>query len=225
MTLTATYRTLGLIITLIFCSCKKEENFTSRITLFNAVIDSIPVAFSLKADSILIAGKVGYDSLKANTVVPSGTFSINLSNGVQSLLSFTTNLQANENYTAVVYDSSKRARFFMRKDVLPPTPGFGRCAVRIYTLIPDAAGLYLGNDTARPFISGKNFNDFAAGATSPLFQEIDTISKPYLFRGDSITVLRIARPLRSGKIYSFYLTGSIKDSARLPPKCIIQLHN
>lgn len=224
MTVSATYRTLILIAVLIFCSCKKEENFTCRINFFNGVISSTPLAFTLKADSILIADKIGFDSLKLNNNVPSGTFNVSLSSGTVPL-SFTTNLQANESYTAVVYDSSIRSKFFIRKDIMPTTPAYGRCAIRFYTLIPGASGLYLGNDTARPYISGKNFEDFATGGTSPVFQEIDTIAKPYIFRGDSITVLRIARPLLSGKIYSFYLTGSIKDSARLPPKCIIQLHN
>ena len=205
-------------------SCKKEENFTSRINFFNAVINA-PSPLSLRIDSLLLMQNVGYDSLKANIITPSGTFAVNLTGNGQSLLKFTTNLQSNESYTAVVYDSAQKFRFFMRKDVFPTTPGFGRCAVRIYTLIPDALNLFLAKDTSKLIITGKSFNDFGNATTSPVFQEIDTINTPKIFRSDSVLVASVPAAFRSGKIYSVYITGSIKDSARLHPKCIVQLHN
>lgn len=207
--------------TLLFAACNKEENFTCKINFFNGVIGGQPA--TLKAGNYSIADNIAYDSLKANTIVPSGTFNISLAyGGSQPQQLLLTNLGSNEMYTAVVYDSSQRPGFFMRKDVFPVAPGFGRCAVRIYTLIPDAVNLYLANDTSKPVITGKKFNDFAAGSTSPLFQEIDTISKPKVYRDSNLLVVRVP-PLRSGKIYTLFLTGTIKDT--LKTKCVVQVHN
>ena len=207
----------------LFISCSKEENFNCRINFFNGVIGGSP--FTFKADNISIADTVRYESLKANAIFPSGTYTISLTSSGVSQNLLLTNLGANETYTALVYDSSKQATFFMRKDILPATPGFGRCAVRIYTLIPGAANLYLAKDTARSgfLITGKAFNDFATSTNGPAFQEIDTVASPTIFRGDSVRAVRINSPLRSGKMYTFFITGTIKDS--LQAKCTVQLHN
>ena len=210
------------ILLLLFASCKKTENFTCKISFFNGVIGGRPV--TMKADNISIADSIGYNGLKADAVVPSGTYNISLaSNGVSNNL-LLTNLESNEMYTAVVYDSAQRATFFMRKDFIPATPGFGRCAVRIYTLIPDAANIYLANDTLRPVITGKRFADFAGSTGSPAFQEIDTISKPKMYRDSNLVIVPVP-PFRSGKIYTIFLAGTIKDSARLRATCTVQVHN
>ena len=206
----------------LFTSCNKEENFSCKISFFNGVIGGPPITF--KADSISIADNIRYDSLKPDAVVPSGTYHISLTRSGQPQNLFLTNLEANEIYTAVVYDSIQRAIFFMRKDVMPAKPGFGRCAVRIYTLIPDAANLYLANDTLKPIITGKTFNDFATGTGSPAFQEMDTIAKPKIYRDSNLVVVPVPA-FRTGKIYTLFLTGTIKDSLRLRAKCTVQLHN
>ena len=206
-----------------FTGCTKEENFNSKITFFNGVIGGSP--FTLKADNISIADTVGYEGLKADGVVPSGTYNISVTSGGISKNLLLTNLGANEMYTAVVYDSSQRAVFFMRKDAMPQKPGFGRCAIRIYTLIPGATNLYLANDTLRPVITGKGFADFTSGAGSPAFEEIDTISTPKMYRDSNLVVTPVPA-FRSGKIYTLFLTGTInKDSVRLHAKCTVQVHN
>ncbi len=210
-------------VVFLITSCKKEENFTCKITFFNGVIGSSPI--TLKADNFSIADNLRYDSLKRDVAIPSGTYNISQTTSGQSQNLLLTNLGSNETYTAVAYDSSKRATFFMRKDVFPSTPGFGRCAVRIYTLIPDASNLFLAKDTSKPIITGKSFNDFVNGTNGPAFQEIDAIDTLKIFRSDSVRIALVPTEFRSGKIYSLYITGSIKDSARLHPKCIVQVHN
>jgi hypothetical protein len=224
---------LFFVALVLMASCKKEENFTSRISFFNGVVNTSST-LSLKADSVTIVQNIAYDSLRVNTALPSGTYALNLFSNAQSqsLLTFTTNLQANEAYTTVVYDSVQKPQFFMRKDELPVTPGAGRCAIRIFNLIPGSSNLFLGGfkavinnkDSARAYVTGNNFGAFASSATGSAFTEIDTITRPRIYTADTSRLAEL-QTLLPGKIYTFYLTGSIKDSNRLHPKCIVQVHN
>lgn len=216
--------TLFIFVTTVFIACKKEENFTSRVTFVNASISNPSI--TIKADSFPFISNVRYDSLVINNIVPSGTLGINLFNGSIFQSSFTTGLESGGMYTSLVYDSASSKKFYMRKDALPATPGDGQCSVRFFNTVFNTSGLFIANDTAKGVIFTQSFANFL---TSNTFSTIDTIKRATIRIDSSLRAIdTFPQPLRSGKIYHIYFIGKIQDT--LPngvrkPKVIIQALN
>lgn len=212
---------LLLTAAVIFVACKKEENFTSHISFVHGAL-GFP-AISLKSDSTALFTSIVYDSLVQNQVTPSGTRVINLSATGVTPISLTTNLESNVIYTGVLYDTATSAKLYIRKDAIPAAPGEGRCQVRFFNMIKGSATLTLANDTFRYYGTAGAFANFAS---SNAFTEIDTLARPSI-RVDSLRFVTRLPALRSGKIYSIFLTGRINDTITglYKPKAIIQVHN
>jgi hypothetical protein len=220
------FRPLLILFTMViafFFACKKEENFTSRVTFVNASISN-PV-ITVKADSLPFISNVRYDSLVINNAVPSGTFGINLFNGNIYQSSFTTGLESGGIYTSLVYDSGTSKKFYMRKDVLPSAPAEGQCSIRFFNTVFNTSGLYIANDTAKGVVFTQSFTNFLSSST---FSTIDTIQRATIRVDSSLRAIdTFPQPLRSGKIYHIYFIGKIQDttSGAHKPKVIMQVLN
>lgn len=212
-----------LLIALIgFIACKKGENFTSRIYFINGSLGFPPV--TLKSDSLPVFTNITYDSVLHTQVTPSGTWALSFSAPGVATVADTTNLESGATYTSVLYDTATSAKIFIRKDVLPATPGEGRCQIRFFNMIKNSNTLTLANDTFRYYATTGAFGSFSSGAS---FTEIDTIAKPSI-RYDSAHFIAWLPTFRSGKIYSIFLTGRLNDttiSGMYKPKATIQVHN
>ena len=203
-------------------ACKREENFSSRFTFVNAAISN--PAITLKADSLPIISNIRYDSLISGLVVPSGTFGISLFANNVFQTSLLTNLESNQSYLSLVYDSGTSKKFFIRKDALPAAPPEGQCSIRFFNTVFKTTNLYLANDTAKGVIFTQSFANFLS---SQAFSTIDTIKRATVRDGSSLRAIdTLPIALRSGKIYTIYYIGMVSDTINVNrKKFIIQLHN
>jgi hypothetical protein len=212
-----------LIAIMILNSCKKSEsNFNASISFLNGSVGAAPI--TLKLNNVEAIANDSFGVLQANKIVSSGTikFSFFEAGFVQPISTFTTNLEANAQYTGFIFDSTKKKDLFFVKDMLPTKITEGKAAIRFFSLMPNTQNLRLVNDTGKLLLSGIKFKGY-----SNQFEEIDTTNLPLkiLDASNATLINKAPETISQGKIMTLYLIGSINGIGAQKPRLIVQKHN